>query len=111
MFLSESNRFGRCSKGAENSCSILYVENLSVAVLFVIHTAEMGISIQHRLFRLDAVIFDELAGDSQPNAVLKGAKLSFVIYTKLLGNGFCFACLNVQLVFKKINGAKRSTLG
>lgn len=100
---SELNRFGFFTKRRKRRYGILHIEDLSITVVLVVHSAEVGICIKHRFLRFEAVILDKFASDANPRAVSKRTDLCLWIYHKLLARGLYLSGLYVKLAFELIN--------
>ena len=74
------------SEGVDGGDTVLEVEHLSVAVICGVHLFQAGVSVQHGLPCLDAVILDQFASNANPLAALESAKLGFRVGVQLLGN-------------------------
>ena len=99
------------SEGVDGGDTVLEVEHLSVAVICGVHLFQAGVSVQHGLPCLDAVILDQFASNANPLAALESAKLGFRVGVQLLGNILLLAGLDVQLASKMCAVPKGRTLG
>ena len=82
--ISELNYNGRATKGADGRSSVLHIEHLRVAIVLVVHMAEVGIGIEHGFLGFNAVILDELARYANPRTVLECTDLCLRICRELL---------------------------
>ena len=80
----ELNHNGCAAEGADGRRCVLHIEHLRVAVVLVVHTAKVGIGVEHGFSRFKAVVLDKLARYANPRAVLKCADLRLGICRKLL---------------------------
>lgn len=94
------------SEGVDGGDTVLEVEHLSVAVICGVHLFQAGVSVQHGLPCLDAVILDQFASNANPLAALESAKLGFRVGVQLLGNILLLAGLDVQLALKNVRRTK-----
>ena len=56
--LSELNGFRCGGEGGEGGDGAAEIQHLSVAVVLVVHSAEIGIGVEHRLLRFKAVVLE-----------------------------------------------------
>ena len=102
---------GSCGEGAEGSDGILQVQNLSIGVVLVIHSTQVGVLIQHGLPGFHTVILHQLGGNAQPHAVLEGGDFTLGVGSQLLGHRLGLSGLDVQLTLKDMSGTKGTNAG
>ena len=81
----------------------MHIEHLCVAIVLVVHSAEVGVGIQHGFLYLKAVILDQLARHANPRAFAKSANLCLGIFRKLMARWLNLACLYVELTLKLVD--------
>ena len=108
---SEFDRFGGCCEGGEGSDGVLEVENLGIAVIFIVHSAQVGVGVQHGLLSLDPVIFSQFTGNANPGALMECADFYLGVSQNLLGARFDLTGLDVQLTLENMGGAKGTDSG
>lgn len=76
-------RLGGGGEGREGGGGVFEIQHLRIAVVFVIHTAKLGVGVEHGFFGFDAVVFNELAGYAEPDAVFERADFDLVVFGNL----------------------------
>ena len=83
------------------------IERLSVAVVLIVHPPQIGIGIQHRLFRFRPVVLHKLPRDTDPAALIKSRNLNLGIVQNLFRARLDLTGLNVQPALKNMSRTKR----
>ncbi len=76
---------------------IAQIQDDGIVIRLIVHAAKVGILVQHVLFRLDAFVRNEFAGDAEPFAVHESADFGPGIRKELLVHVLDLAGLDVQL--------------
>ena len=100
-----------CGERGEGSDCILKIEHLGIAVVLVIHTTQIRISIQHGFFGFHPVILDQLARNANPGSLVEGANFGFGVGKELFGSRLDLAGLDIQFTIKNVGGTKGADTG
>ena len=97
----------RCrAKRRESGNGVAEIKHLSVVIVLIIHTPQIGVSIQHRLLSFDPVILYQFTGNANPCTLMECGNLYLGVSQDLLRAGLGLAGLDVKLAIKNIGGAK-----
>ena len=58
------------------------IKHLRVIVIFIIHTAKLGVSVKHSFFGFNPVVFYEFTGYAEPDAVFERTYFGFSFYKR-----------------------------
>ena len=105
---SKLHNFWSLPERTERCRCILHTKHLRVAVVLVVHPAQIRVRIQHRLLRFESVILDQLAGNADPRAFRECADLRLGICGKLMAGRLDLAGLDVEFSLKLIDRTERA---
>ena len=85
MLILKYNRFRGTAKGREGSHRIFEIKYLGVAVVLIVHIAQVRIGIQHGLLGFHTAILSQFTGHADPGTLMERRKLHLGIGNDLPG--------------------------
>ena len=104
------NLYRRGGERADGGLGVLQVIDCRVAVVFVVHRAEIRVGVEHGLLDLHARILDESGIDTEPLLAVVRTDRHLRIGGYLLGDGLDVSRLDIKLALEDLGRPERAHL-